>query len=138
MLWNVLSRRMPALLMTMSMRPKASMAVWTIDSPPSGVATESVLATASPPAALISSTTSCAAPASLPEPSTAPPRSLTTTSAPREASERACCLPRPPPAPVMIATLPSKPRVAMADDGTGDHAGSTRPAPPSVSRRPSF
>ena len=26
MLWNVLSRRMPALLITMSMRPKASMA----------------------------------------------------------------------------------------------------------------
>ena len=58
MLWNVLSRRMPALLITMSTRPKASMAVCTIASPPSGVATESVSATASPPAALISSTTS--------------------------------------------------------------------------------
>jgi hypothetical protein len=28
-------------------------------------------------------------------------------------------LPRPPPAPVMIATLPSKPSAAMGPDGTG-------------------
>ena len=89
MLWNVLSRRMPALLMTMSTRPKASIAVCTIASPPSGVATELVSATASPPAALISSTTVWAgAGVGCPVPSTAPPRSLTTTSAPREASEQ--------------------------------------------------
>ena len=40
MLWNDLSRRMPALLITMSTRPNASSAVCTIASPPSGVATE--------------------------------------------------------------------------------------------------
>ena len=40
MLWNDVSRRMPALLMTMSMRPKASTAVCTMAAPPSGVATE--------------------------------------------------------------------------------------------------
>ena len=39
MLWNALSRRMPALLMTMSTRPNASMAALTMASPPSGVAT---------------------------------------------------------------------------------------------------
>ena len=39
MLWNALSRRMPALLMTMSTLPKASSAVCTIAAPPSGVAT---------------------------------------------------------------------------------------------------
>ena len=54
MLWNVLSRRMPALLMTMSTVPKASSAVWTMASPPSGVATLLVSATASPPRSLIS------------------------------------------------------------------------------------
>ncbi len=57
MLWNVLSRRMPALLMTMSTVSKASTAVCTMAAPPSGVATELWSATASPPAAMISSTT---------------------------------------------------------------------------------
>ena len=42
MLWKLLSRRMPALFTTMSMRPKLSSAVWTIAAPPSGVATELV------------------------------------------------------------------------------------------------
>src|ERR1700728_3644375 len=36
----------------------------------------------------------------------APPRSLTTTFAPRAASPRACERPRPEPAPVTMATLP--------------------------------
>ncbi len=107
MLWNALSRRMPALLMTMSTRPKASIAVFTIAAPPSGVATEFVSATASAPRPFSSSTMRAAAPLSEPLPSTAPPRSLITTSAPREASMRACWRPRPPPAPVMTATLPS-------------------------------
>ena len=48
------SRRNPALLTTTSTVPKASSAVCTIASPPSGVATESWLATALPPAAVIS------------------------------------------------------------------------------------
>ncbi len=38
---RVLSRRIPALFMTMSMRPKASNALPTIAAPPSEVATES-------------------------------------------------------------------------------------------------
>ena len=63
------------------------------------------LAIASPPAALISSTTISAAdkePSS--EPSTLPPKSFTTTLAPLLAKSRAWHLPRPPPAPVTIAT----------------------------------
>ena len=62
MLWNVLSRRMPALLITMSTVSKASTAAATMASPPSGVATESVLAMASPPSSLISATTLSAGP----------------------------------------------------------------------------
>ena len=80
---NAASRRMPALFTTTSIRPYVSIALCTIASPPPGVATESPLATASPPAPRISSTTRSAAVAELPVPSTAPPRSLTTTSAPR-------------------------------------------------------
>ena len=79
MLWKLLSRRMPALFTTMSMRPKLSSAVCTMAAPPSGVATELVSSTASPPAASISSTTCWPGPASPPVPSTAPPTSLTTT-----------------------------------------------------------
>src|SRR6056297_1736308 len=142
MLWNDLSRRMPALLITMSTLPKVSTAVCTIAAPPSGVATESVLATASPPASWISSTTSWAAPLSLPVPSTEPPRSFTTMSAPRLAIISACCLPRPPPAPVMIATLPSNPRSVMAQTLTAQPVApeTTTPpgtvAPPPVLRPP--
>src|SRR6185436_9902082 len=69
--------------------------------------TESWLATASPPRSLISATTRSAADADLPSPVKLPPRSLTTTFAPREASSSACVRPRPPPAPVTIAHLPS-------------------------------
>ena len=63
------------------------------------------LAIASPPAAFISSTTASAAdtePSS--DPSTFPPRSFTTTFAPLLAKSRAWHLPKPPPAPVTIAT----------------------------------
>ncbi len=66
------------------------------------------LATAFPPSARISPTTSSAARASLPVPSRAPPTSLTTTLAPSFAKRSACALPMPLPAPVMIATLPSR------------------------------
>ena len=65
------------------------------------------LAIAFPPASPISATTSCAGPESCPEPSTAAPRSLTTTEAPWTASSRATDLPIPRPAPVTIATRPS-------------------------------
>src|SRR5262249_29998766 len=53
-----------------------------------------------------------------PLPSSATPTSLTTTSAPRLARSFACARPRPPPAPVTIATLPSNPRSAIAPDAT--------------------
>ncbi len=73
--------------------------------PPSGVATDECSATAAPPAALISATTSSAGVASVAVPSAATPGSLTTTAAPREASSLAWIAPSPRPAPVMMATL---------------------------------
>src|SRR5690606_5302045 len=63
---------------------------------------------ASPPASSISATTLAAADSEEPTPSTDPPRSLTTTRAPRRASSSAYVRPRPPPAPVTMATRPSK------------------------------
>ena len=103
-----LSRRIPALAMMMSIRPHSLM-VWSIICcTPASSVTEEPLAMASPPAALISATTRSAAAEEPPAPSTDPPRSFTTTLAPRRASSSACCSPRPPPAPVTIATLPSK------------------------------
>ena len=53
-------------------------------------------------------TTSDAGSASAPSPSIDPPRSLTTTLAPRSASRSACARPMPRPAPVTTATRPSK------------------------------
>ncbi len=53
---------MPALLMTASIRPKCSSAVATAARAPSGSATECASATASPPVAVISSTTRWALP----------------------------------------------------------------------------
>jgi len=44
----------------------------------------------------------------LPSPLNEPPRSFTTTLAPREAKNRAYALPRPPPAPVTTTVWPSK------------------------------
>ncbi|SIJ73565.1 Uncharacterised protein [Mycobacteroides abscessus subsp. abscessus] len=69
-------------------------------------ATSSPLVTASPPAAVISSTTSCAGlvPA---DPSRPTPMSLTTTRAPSAANASACARPMPRPAPVMMTTRPS-------------------------------
>src|SRR5579864_6711042 len=129
MFWKVLSRRIPALLTTMSSWPNCSSAVATMAAPPSGVATELVSGTASPPAATISSTTRWAGPASPPSPDTEPPTSLTTTLAPRAARSNAWARPRPPPAPVTIATLPSKPMSAMGRER------SRRAAPPARRRR---
>src|SRR5690242_2988337 len=102
----------------MSTPPNVSSAHCTIAAPPAGVATESALATASPPAARISATTSSAADADPPVPSTAPPRSLTTTCAPRRASSSAWLRPSPPPAPVTTATRPSKLSGSMAAETT--------------------
>src|SRR6266511_1685303 len=66
------------------------------------------LATAAPPSASISATTCCAGVTSAPSPVSVAPRSLTTTFAPARASASACSRPMPRPAPVTIATLPSR------------------------------
>ena len=108
MLKTIRSRRMPATLTRMSSRPNSSMAVWTRFSPAAKTEMSAPLATALPPASAISATTSCAGPESCPEPSTAAPRSLTTTEAPSLASSLATDLPMPRPAPVTIATRPSR------------------------------
>src|SRR5688572_3969253 len=100
------SRRMPALLTTTSIRPNVSIAVLMMRFAASQSATLSVLATAVPPFALISSTTFCAGPASLPSPETEEPMSLTTTFAPLAAIACAKSRPIPPPAPVTTTTLP--------------------------------
>src|SRR5262245_30841374 len=65
-----------------------------------------------PPRFLISATTVSAAACAPPRPSTAPPRALTTTLAPRSARSSACARPSPAPAPVTIATRLSK-RIVM-------------------------
>src|ERR1700756_2823381 len=65
-------------------------------------------ATASPPAAAISSTTLCAAlPPPAGDPSRPTPMSLTTTRAPSAAKAKACARPIPPPAPVTMTMRPS-------------------------------
>src|SRR5882672_1526247 len=107
MRWKMRSRRMPALLMIPSILPKFSTAALTMRSAPAGSATLSPLGTALPPAAAISSHTFCAGvvlPA--PSPSTAPPKSLTTTLAPSRAASSAISRPMPPPAPVTRTVLP--------------------------------
>src|SRR5215475_14880249 len=93
---------------------------------PSRSATEPPLAMASPPSALISATTSFAAWLEPPLPSTAAPRSFTTTRAPRRASSSAWALPSPPPAPVTIATFPSK-LTAMTSSSGGSASADRRP-----------
>ena len=97
----------PALLTRTSSRPNCSTAASISAWPPSGVDTSLPSATAAPPAATISSTTATAGPTSAPSPSIEPPRSLTTTEAPRSASRRAWARPMPRPAPVTTATRPS-------------------------------
>src|ERR1700761_4871368 len=104
--------KMPALLTTASRRPNRSIAVRTIASPLSGLSTESCDAAARPPARSISSTTASATPVSAPSPCMDPPRSFTTTAAPRCANSIAYSRPRPRPAPVTIATCPVKSIIA--------------------------
>src|SRR6201996_1977890 len=107
MRWKIASRRMPALLTTPSSLPKWSVAVLTILLAGIASATVSKLATAVPPRCLISSTTSSAGAALVPEPSDAPPGSLTTTLAPSAPQSSAISRPMPRPAPVTMMTLPS-------------------------------
>src|SRR5437762_2234039 len=101
------SRRMPALFTRMSSPPSSSVACSMRRCPPFHDVMSSKLATAVPPALLISLTTSSAGRSSLASPETEPPTSLTTTDAPSDASRRASVRPIPRPAPVMTATLPS-------------------------------
>ncbi|SSQ42903.1 Uncharacterised protein [Acinetobacter baumannii] len=103
-LLKVLSRKMPALLTKISMRPQRAIVSSTIRWTCSASVTEAPLAIASPPAAMISSTTFCAAEVDPPLPCTSLPKSLTTTFAPKRASNSACSRPKPAPAPVTIAT----------------------------------
>src|SRR2546423_6169172 len=112
MLTSTRSRRIPALFTRTCRSPKVSTAASTTRLPPSHSATLSALATASPPIALISSTTCWAGVRSSPDPSMAPPRSLMTTLAPSCANSRACSRPIPRPEPVMMATRPSSAPIA--------------------------
>ena len=85
---NDLSRRMPALLTRMCSMPNAPNAASTIDFEPSRLDTDTLFAIAVPPAAGISVTTpSAASPEPVPWP--LPPRSFTTTFAPRRANSSA-------------------------------------------------
>ena len=98
---------MPALLTTQSMRPKESTAHWMIFAAEANSATLSKLETASPPALLISETTSSAGALSPPSPASDAPMSFTTTLAPCAAMSFAIAAPMPRPAPVTTTTLPS-------------------------------
>src|SRR4051812_41770959 len=106
-LWKMTSRRIPALLIRISTRPKASSAALTIASAFFASTIDNVEAMASPPAFLISSTVSCAGPASAPAPCRLAPISQTTTRAPSCASPSAIARPIPRAPPVTIATLPA-------------------------------
>ena len=108
MLASMRSRRMPALLISTSRRTEGLDGLGDrARSAPAQSLMSSVLATASPPAATISSTTCWAGPASVPSPDAEPPRSFTTTLAPSAASISACSRPMPRPAPVTMTTRPS-------------------------------
>src|SRR5688572_8074564 len=107
MLVSMRSRRMPALFTTTSRPPKVSTAWSTMSLAAAKSLTSAPLTTASPPIAVISSTTCCAGVVSAPVPSRSPPRSFTTTLAPCSASIKAYSRPMPRPAPVTIATRPS-------------------------------
>src|SRR6187399_2550711 len=98
---------MPALAHSRSTLPHSLVARSTIALTCSKFETSALSAIAVPPALRISSTTASAGVSDPPVPSRAPPKSLTTTLAPRLASPSACARPRPLPAPVTIATRPS-------------------------------
>src|SRR6185369_2165022 len=116
MLKNMRSRTMPALFTTQSMRPKLAMAASMVRPAACQSATLSVLAMASPPAALISSATFCAEE----RPSASLLTSLTTTRAPCAANASAKSRPIPPPAPVTTTTLPSTIFAMMCSSATGN------------------
>src|SRR5262245_53244120 len=125
------SRRIPALLTRISTRPNSLIAVLMMFSAAAKSATLSALATARPPLAAMAATTSSAGVVDWPVPSTAPPRSFTTTAAPSSASSSAMPRPMPRPAPVTTATLPLSrlPMVILSVARKGD------PAPMLLPRR---
>src|SRR5258708_24407884 len=98
---------MPAFATSRSTLPHSLVACSTIALICSKFETSAPSAIATPPVFRISSTTDSAGVSDPPVPSRAPPKSLTTTLAPRAASPSACARPRPLPAPVTIATRPS-------------------------------
>src|SRR5262245_52360434 len=98
---------MPALATSRSTLPHSLVARSTIAFTCVKFDTSAPSAMAVPPALRISSTTASAGESEEPVPSRAPPKSLTTTLAPRLASPSACARPRPLPAPVTMATRPS-------------------------------
>src|SRR6478735_5948156 len=98
---------MPALAHIRSTLPHSLVARSTMAVTCSKFETSAPSAIAVPPALRISSTTASAGDSEPPEPSRAPPKSLTTTLAPRLANPSACARPRPLPAPVTMATRPS-------------------------------
>src|SRR6202048_2424086 len=98
---------MPALAQSRSTLPHSLVARSTIALTCVKFETSAPSAIATPPALRISSTTVSDGVNEPPVPSRAPPKSLTTTLAPRLASPSACARPRPLPAPVTIATRPS-------------------------------
>src|SRR5262245_54931425 len=120
----------PALLTTASSRPNVSTAVRTIASPPSGLATDTCDATATPPARSISSTTWSATLESEPSPCIELPRSFTTTAPPRRAISMAYRRPRPRPAPVTIATWPAKSIMVVPRAGRREESSIAFPHPP--------
>src|ERR1700751_746584 len=98
---------MPALAQSRSTPPRSLVTRSTIALTFSKSETSAPSAIATPPASRISSTTASPGVSDAPVPSRAPPKSLTTTLAPRRASPSACARPRPLPAPVTIAKRPS-------------------------------
>jgi hypothetical protein len=98
---------MPAFAQSKSTLPHSLVARATMALTCSKFETSAPSAMATPPALLISSTTLSAGVSEPPVPSRAPPKSLTTTFAPRLANPSACTRPSPLPAPVTIATRPS-------------------------------
>src|SRR5262252_2496124 len=113
MLKTMRSRRIPALFTTMLSLPKLSTAHSMIRLAALKSVTLSKLATASPPPARISLTTSSAGERDWPVPSKCPPRSLTTTLHPCFAISRASSRPIPRPAPVITATFPSNSAIVL-------------------------
>ena len=89
MLENDLSRSTPALLTRTSILPNSESVCSTILATPLSSVTDAPLEMALPPLSMMVLTTASAASDDPPDPSTEPPRSLTTTFAPLRANSKA-------------------------------------------------